>query len=230
MLYHFFGLQGSGKSVGSVIFAQDKLIHEGKKIYSNFKITFGEYIDIKKFMGFQYNNCVVILDEAYGIADSHIKSKTDEIMSWVILQSRKRDVDVFMVTQNEGDLYKRIRGSAHKKVLCKNFGTKELPILNYTIYDVTDNNISIIEFDNEILREVYPLFNTKEIIMPLYLNTGCTFENVEETFKDSTTKKTFITLLTKENGYLTDDIASAIFDLMKDENYDRVKKLLKNSG
>jgi hypothetical protein len=229
MLWHFYGLQGSGKSWGVTVFAEDFYIKESRKVFANFRIEFGELIDTKKLMDFEYNDCVLILDEAYGVADSHKTSKANDTISYVILQSRKRKVEVFFATQNEGDLYRRIRESAHRKVLCQNIGTDKKPYLRYYITDQYNNFVDALEFDTETVRSAYHLFDTEEVIMPMYLNTGCTFENVKEVFNDSKTKRTFTTLLCNENVYMTGDIASSIYDLMSDERYDRVKKLLKVS-
>jgi hypothetical protein len=229
MLWHFYGLQGSGKSWGVSVFAEDFHIKEGLNVYANYQLEFGQLIDTKKLFDFQYNNCVLILDEAYGIADSHRKSNADDNISWVILQSRHRHVEVFFATQNKGDLYKRVREQAHRKVLCENLGSDKHPILRYHITDQYDNFICNLEFDEETVKLAYHLFNTDETIMPMYLNTGCTFENIEAIYRDSKTKKTFATLLCKENQYITGDIALAIYDLMEDEKYDRVKQLLKVS-
>jgi hypothetical protein len=229
MLWHFYGLQGSGKSVGVVIFAQDFYINKVFKVYANFSLTFGELLDMNRFLNFQYNNCVLVIDEAYGVAEAHIKSKGNDTVSWVILQSRKKDVEIFFATQNEGDLYKRIRESAHRKVLCENMGTDKHPILRYHVTNQYDRLIANIQIDEDTVKEAGKLFNTKEIIMPMYLNTGCTLEKVKEIFKDSKTKKTFKTLLLKENQYISGDTCEAIYDLLEDGKDERVQKLLKGA-
>jgi hypothetical protein len=230
MLWHFYGPQGSGKSWGITVFAQDFYIKEDRKIYANFWIGFGELIDTDKLMDFKYNDCVIILDEAYGIADSHKKSIANDNITEVIHQSRKRKVEVFFATQLKGDLYNRIRDSAHRKVLCQNLGSEKEPILRYYITDQYDQFIDALEFDTETVRSAYDLFNTEEIIMPMHLHSGMTFENITKIYEDCPTKKSFVTALSDENKFIAKVTCEAIYDFMKVEKYDRVKRLLRVEG
>lgn len=228
MLWHFFGLQGGGKSWGVSVWAEDMHIKKGYKVYANFWLEFGKIISIRDLMDFKYDNCVIILDEAYGVADSHQTSKANDNLSEVIHQSRKKRVEVFFATQLEGDLYKRIRTSAHRKVLCENLGTEEVPILRFII---TNQHNRLVEnpkiFDTVTVRGAYHLYNTDEVIMPMHLNPEFTFDWIKEIYGDCETKKTFSTLLNDENKFITRDIGDAVYDLMKAEKYDRVKRLLK---
>lgn len=228
VLWHFFGLQGGGKSVGITVFAEDMHIKKGYKVYANFWLEFGKIISIRDLMDFKYSNCVIILDEAYGVADSHQTSKANDNVAEVIHQSRKKNVEVFFATQLEGDLYKRIRISAHRKVLCENIGTEEIPILKYTITNQYDRLIrNPLIFDTLMVKSTYHLFNTNEVIMPMHLNPEFSFDWIKEIYGDCGTKKTFSTLLNDENKFITRDIGDAVYDLMKAEKYNRVKRLLK---
>ena len=227
MLYHWFGLQGSGKSWGIVVFAQDLFIKKSRKVYANFWVEFGELIDMNELLNFKYNNCVILLDEAYGLADSHKVSKVNDNVSEVIHQSRKRDVDVFFATQLQGDLYTRVRNSAHRKVLCVNNGTELEPVLRYYIMNEYEEILNIIEFDTETVKSAYHLYNTDEVIMPMYLHSGMTLENITKIYNDCPTKKSFVTTLSDENKFIAKVLCEAIYDFMKVENYDRVKKLLR---
>lgn len=227
MLYHFFGLQASGKSWGVTIFAQDLYLKKKMKVYANFWIEFGELIDMNRLFNFKYNNCVIIIDEAYGIADSHKSSKANDNISEVILQSRKRDVDVFFATQLQGDLYTRVRNSAHRKIQCENIGSEEEPVLRYYISDQYDRIINILQFDTETVKSAYHLYNTDEIIMPMHLHSGMSFENIQKIFNDCPTKKSFVTTLSDENKFIAKVTCEAIYDFMMVEQYDRVKRLLR---
>ena len=227
MLYHFYGLQASGKSWGIVIFAQDLFIKKKRKVYANFWVEFGELIDMSKLLDFKYDDCEILLDEAYGLADSHKVSKVNDNISEVIHQSRKRSVDVFFATQLQGDLYTRVRNSAHRKVLCMNMNTEEEPVLRYYIMNQYDELLNILEFDTETVRSGYHLYDTEEIIMPMYLHSGMTLENITKIYNDCPTKKSFVTALSDENKFIAKVLCEAIYDFMKVEKYDRVKKLLR---
>lgn len=227
MLWHFYGLQGSGKSWGIVVFAQDLCIKKQRKVYANFWVEFGELIDIGKLLDFKYSDCVILLDETYGLADAHETSKANTNISEVMHQSRKKDVDVFFATQLQGDLYTRIRNSAHRKVLCINNGVEEEPILRYYIMNQYDELLNALEFDTETVRSAYHLFNTNEVIMPMHLHSGMTFENITKIYDDCPTKKSFVTALSDENKFIAKVLCEAIYDFMKVEKYDRVKRLLR---
>lgn len=228
MLWHITGVQGSGKSWIGIILAEDYHIKEGRKVFANIFVKFGEYLDIHKLLNYEYENCIIILDEAYGIADSHSRIKANDLVSEVVMQSRKRDVEVFFITQNEGDLYKRVREQAERKILCQNIGSEKEPVLRYFITDIYGNVIDSLEFDTETVKSAYHLFDSYEKIMPVHLNSGTSFDEVLELFNDVPKKKSFCVLLNKKNPYLIRDITETIFDLMELEKYDRVKKLLKS--
>lgn len=227
MLWHFYGLQGSGKSVGLVIWSQDFHIKKGYKIYANFWLKFGNIISIKDLMDFKYEKCVIILDEAYGVADSHQVSKANDSLAEVIHQSRKRDVEAFFATQLDTDLYKRIRLSAHRRVLCENLGTEEKPILAYTVTNQYEGLIKRLVFKTKSIEATYPLFNTDETIMPMHLNPEMTFNKVLEIYNDVTNKKSFEVLMKEENKFFIKDICDTAYDLIKQSKYDKAMKLLK---
>lgn len=227
MLWHFFGLQGSGKSVGIVIWSQDFHIKKGYKVYANFWLKFGSLISIKDLMDFKYDNCVIILDEAYGVADSHQMSKANDSLTEVIHQSRKKHVEVFFATQLDTDLYKRIRISAHRRILCQNIGTELKPVLAYRITDQYDNIIKRIIFKTDAVKGTYPLFNTEETIMPMHLNPEMKFSKVLELFNEVTNRKSFEVLMKEENKFFIKDVCDTAYDLIKQNKNDRAMKLLK---
>jgi hypothetical protein len=220
-------LQGGGKSVGVTIFSYDIYVKKKYNIFANFWLSFGKLISIKDLLDFKYSNCVIILDEAYGVADSHQTSKANDNLAEVIHQSRKKKVEVFFSTQLEGDLYKRVRTSAHRKVLCENLKTEEEPILRYTIMNQNDEVLRRIVLNTELVRKSYPLFNTDEVIMPMHLNPELTYDEVLNIFNDASSKKGFATMLNEENKFIVKDIGEAVYEAIKNERHDRARRLLK---
>ena len=229
MLWHFFGLQGGGKSVGLVVWSHDFHIKKQYKVYANFWLKFGEIISIKDLMDFKYNHCVVILDEAYGVADSHQTSKANDSLSEVIHQSRKRDAEVFFATQLDTDLYKRIRTSAHRKVLCENRGTEKKPLLLYTVRDQYERLIKRVLLKTSTVEKTYPLFNTDETIMPMHLNPDITRDRILDMYNDSSDKNTFYMLMRNDNPFFTRDTCNAGYNLIKVDKVDRAMNLFKVS-
>ena len=228
MLWHWFGLQGGGKSWGAVVFAYDFLIYKKYKVYANFYTEFGEILDISKFMNYEYKNCVLIFDEAYGIADAHNPTKADSIVSEVTMQTRKKHIEGFWLTQLQGDLYTRIRNNAHRRVECINSGTDEEPILNYLIRDNHDKLIyNPIQFDTQTVRSAYHLYNTEETIAPMRLNPNITRDKVIEIFNDSSNKKSFEVQMKAENPFFIKDLCDTAYDLIKQDKNDKAFRLLK---
>lgn len=235
MLWHFYGLQGSGKSVGLVVWSNEyhlppnppKKTYGNYKVYANFWLKFGEIISIKDLMGFKYNHCVIILDEAYGVADSHQVSKANDSLSEVIHQSRKRDVEVFIATQLDTDLYKRIRTSAHRKVLCENIGTDKKPTLVYAVTNQYDKLIKRVLLKTNTVEKTYPLFNTDETIMPMHLNPETSRDRILSIFNDSSNKNTFYMLMRDDNPFFIRDTCNAGYDLIKNDKIDRAMGLFK---
>lgn len=228
MLYHFFGLQGGGKSWFAVVLAYyDFFLKSNYQVFTNFYTSFGGIISIKKLLNFEYNKCVLIIDEAYGVADAHQTSKANDYISEVIHQSRKRKVEVFFITQLQSDLYTRIRNSAHRRIECANLGSEEKPILSYIVTDNKDNLLNSFYFDTIDVRSAYHLYNTEEPIMPMHLNPELTFEKVMEIYNDCTSKKTFETLLNDENKFITKDVAGSVYELLKNGKEERARGVLK---
>jgi hypothetical protein len=238
MLWHFHGLQGGGKSWGMCVIADDMQRIKGYKVFANFWIEIGEPISIKRLLNYEYNKCVLLLDEAYGVGDSHTNNPVNTYLSEVIHQSRKRECEVFFGTQLLGDLYKRIRESAHRRIECINTGTEKEPELNYFIRNNYDQMIkhpfehnpkigNPLYFDTETVRSAYHLFNSDEKIMPMHMNPELTFEKVLEIKEDSPNAKTFITLMKAENPFMDKETYGACYALLKEGKDKRVKGLLK---
>ena len=235
MLWHFHGLQGGGKSWGMCIFAEDMQVHpekyeiEGKyEIFANFYIEIGKPISIKKLLNYEYNKAILLIDEAYGIADSHSNNPVNNYVSEVVHQSRKKEVEVFFGTQLLTDLYKRVRESAHRRVECINTGTNKEPILNYFIRDNHDNLIGKPKrFKTEVVKSAYHLFNSDEKIMPMHMNPELSKEKVLEIKNDCSNAKTFITLMKAENPFMDKETYGACYTLLKDGKESRVWELLK---
>lgn len=108
---------GSGKSLLCCYFAM--VGHSmDKTIYSNLhfkfpyqKLLLEELVDLKTGeIILDLQDAVVIIDEAYLWLESRLStSKRNRIISYFLLQSRKRNLDVFLVAHSPHQLDKRAR-------------------------------------------------------------------------------------------------------------------------
>ena len=123
MIGIFLGGQNSGKTLAMTYFAKD-YYNKGYSIYSNYNLNFPhkkitkklieDYVKAKK----QFNRAVFLIDEIYLILDSRGFMK-NKVMSYFILQTSKRDVNLFGTAQffNTTDL--RLRDNTNFMVFCE---------------------------------------------------------------------------------------------------------------
>jgi len=91
----------------------------------------GDFIkfDYEFFVEAMENNSVlydttVVLDEAYLFADSRMsQSGFNKLLSYFVLQTRKRDVDLYLTTQQFENIDRRLRQNTDIRVLCFPKGT-----------------------------------------------------------------------------------------------------------
>lgn len=181
MLIGIEGGLGSGKTVGMVryLYKDFKL---GKKIYTNFKLFKIPYkhIIIENILSNedeQLKNCTMGIDEITVFADCRVSSsKMNRVLSYFILQSRKRSVNVYYTTQNFEMVEKRILEHTNIYVMCKKLYDKNGNEINdyrqYTILDCMNwqdpkENTIIVKIKN-----YYSFYDTDEIIIPPILKKG----------------------------------------------------------
>lgn len=123
MIVGFIGRMGSGKTLSMVKYAYEyyKL---GYKIYSNIKLNFPytEYT-INELVDYANNDTtfyksVVLCDEMHIMLDSRASgSKRNRIITYFLLQTRKRDVKLFYTTQFFHQVDKRLRSNTDMIIL-----------------------------------------------------------------------------------------------------------------
>lgn len=159
MLCIIEGGLGSGKTLLMVILSQ----YSKLPIVSNFEIKMDyEELDIHKFVKSGYDNCNIFLDEGYVYLDSRLsQKKRNRLMSYVLFQSRKKSVNIFITVQLRGSLDIRYRSLADYIISCQNKGNK----FRYTIYRPNDpsyNASAIIPYEKAL--DYFKLYNTNEVI------------------------------------------------------------------
>ncbi|KKL03928.1 hypothetical protein LCGC14_2621220 [marine sediment metagenome] len=143
MILSLEGVQGTGKTTVAVAIAYEEWLESGKqkKIISNVHLGF-EYthFDLAFFLEHlvdgELENCILILDEMYQIADSRSSAtKINKLFTYFAVQTRKRDVDLYICTHHLDHIDLRLRRSVDIRGACRYFpeipckackGTKEV--------------------------------------------------------------------------------------------------------
>lgn len=177
MLIGIQGGLGTGKTILLVRYLLNDF-NKGYTIFSNFHLENIEYtlFDVDKFLENEkknkaLTNMTIGVDELTVFTDCRLSmSKRNLLFSYLVLQSRKRSVDIYYTTQNFNMIDKRIISHTHIKVLCEsifNVQGKEIP--HYKKYAVIDMrnpmNMQIKRFVLDI-RPYYEFYDTDEIILP----------------------------------------------------------------
>ena len=133
------GNLGSGKTLIATFFAYSDWYSDKRMVYSNYKLSFPfSYLSIKVLKElFDKKNLKVadfIIDEMQIFMDSRNSgSERNKLMSYWVLQTRKRKVNLIYTTQFYGQVDVRLRNATATRVECVNFGTYENPDLEFTI-------------------------------------------------------------------------------------------------
>jgi len=117
------GLKGSGKTLLLTILLLMEYM-KGKKVFTNYKVFFPhEIIDVKKMVELDEDleNCVIGISEMHLICDARRHGKEQNIlMSYFVLQSRHRGVNLYYDTQFERQIDIRIVENTDINIVCEN--------------------------------------------------------------------------------------------------------------
>lgn len=169
---------GSGKTILMTRYLY-KDYKKKKSIFANYNLKFKhEKIDMSKILEmhenkFNLRDCSIGIDEMTVFADCRRSgSKLNRLISYFILQSRKRSVDIYFTTQNLQMVDFRLCDYMDFQILakkCKDIKThKELDgYAEYQIFDIRDiNDIKRRKFIMK-LAPYYEMYDTYEVILPL---------------------------------------------------------------
>jgi hypothetical protein len=177
MLIGFEGGLGDGKTILLTKYLMDEHYHNKRPIMSNFNLTKIPYkkLDVLELLENKaelYNVCVGI-DEITVYVDCRMSSsRANRFFSYLVLQSRKRDVDIYYTSQSLGMLDFRVVNHTPITVLCKKMYDKQnKEIKDYRYYTIFDlRNIRHISAKHFIMyiKPYYDCYDTNEIIDPLW--------------------------------------------------------------
>lgn len=175
MIIGYIGTRGRGKTLSCVREAYEHQ-QKGYTIYSNIKLDkdiFPTYKEItgKMLMDWvkgdqQFKKAFFILDEVHVYIDSRMgMSKKNVIISYFVLQTRKRDVRIGYTTQFLNQVDKRLRNPTEIFVQCQNYMLQDKTnIMQQNI--VTRPETGQAWTDTFIANDYFGYYNTDEIVNP----------------------------------------------------------------
>lgn len=170
MIIGFIGRMGSGKTLSMTRYAY-KYYRAGYKIFSNIKFFFPytEYT-LSELVDFANNDVplkksLIILDEAHIFLDSrNSQNKKNKIISYFLLQTRKKGCHLYYTTQRFHQIDKRLRDNSDVLIQCKTKKSKDGT--QYTLNNINillENNIKTIN-DVYISSNYFDLYDTYEVV------------------------------------------------------------------
>ena len=113
MLYGYFGIVGSGKTLGAVIQAY-QAFRQGRTVYSTMPLNF-EHVPVRDVEDFvPCREGFLLADELWIVADSRLSmSARNKLLSLILLRSRKLDLDIAYTEQHYTQVDVRVRANTH---------------------------------------------------------------------------------------------------------------------
>jgi len=160
MLVSVLGKIRNGKTL-FLVYLATKLIRD---VYSNFKLNLPNYKELTlSILSNLPNNVNVYIDEGYTWLESRISgSKLNKLISYLLFQSGKRGLDIYITAQLFSSVDLRFREQSNLIVYCQKINGN----FYYTIYNRENHKSKILVLTKEFARKYYPLYDTYEIIEP----------------------------------------------------------------
>lgn len=160
MLIVILGNYGSGKTLLLTYLS----LKSKRDIYSNFKLNIKKYnsLDILDLLNLP-NNIDVYLDEAYTWLESRLSGKAiNRYLSYILLQSRKRTIDIYCTAQLFSTIDVRFRNKSDILVKCR----KCKDGFHYRFFNLNTfkNKYFVLLFDKA--KKYYKYYDTYEIVEP----------------------------------------------------------------
>lgn len=186
MIIGIEGALGSGKTVQMIRYLYKDKFNLGNEVKTNFKTVFSKPLDILGILGItektkmkdiniktapNLNNVSIGIDEITVFMDCRrSQSKMNLLLSYFILQTRKRNVQLYYTTQDFGMIDTRLFAHTHIMIIANfMYDENENEIQDWREYSVIDlrnkRNIQITRFNMKI-SNYYDLYDTNEIILP----------------------------------------------------------------
>jgi len=165
VLVAIIGSIGSGKTLLMVLFA----FLSSREIYSNFKISLSRYkaLEVMDLLELK-DNIDVLIDEGYTWLESRTSgSILNRYLSYIVLQSRKRTIDIIISAQMFSSLDVRFREQCDLIIKCEKIvKKKKIAGFKYSFLFVESNLERTFFLDIKEARKYFDMYDTYEIVEP----------------------------------------------------------------
>lgn len=164
MLVIILGPKGSGKT----LFSTTRALKSIRGVYSNYRIDIENYNHLEVMDLVDINNNVdIFIDEAYVWLESRISGFfLNRFLSYMLWQSRKRDIDMYLTAQKFRALDVRFREECDVIVRCKARINLKKDDFHFSIFWIAENKVNRFVLKYKDAEALFPLFDTYQIIEP----------------------------------------------------------------
>lgn len=218
------GLEGGGKTLLLTIFGFLDYDVEGIEIKSNYKTTFSEYVNPVQILKLELENCTLLMDEAWSQVDSRSNSLAQRLNTYMFVQSRKSDVNVYYSSQLLGAVDLRYRDLSETKILAERLSYG----FRYTLFDHMGNMEGEFIIEDEQADPFFEMYNHKDLVLPAELDSKniLPFDDILSLAERLSTKKGFTVALKGKLPYVTGEIISGVYDMIQDGEIELAKDVL----
>jgi len=157
MLVFVVGPVGSGKTLLLTILACGS-----NNPVCNFRVQGSTEFDIQKLLAGEYENCNIFLDEAYLYLESRTSSRQlNRLLSYVLFQSRKRSMNIFLSAQLAYSIDTRFRSMADVVIECE----KANPYFLYHVSSPHGYHLKRVPFSKAL--PFFYRYDTMEVVVPI---------------------------------------------------------------
>jgi hypothetical protein len=164
-LVSILGDMGSGKTLLATYFA----LNDKRKVYSNYEIKIKNYRDLKPEMLAVMNEpSLIIIDEAYTWIESRRSgSDPNQFFSYILFQSRKREMDILLTNQLRSTIDVRFRNLTNYEIYAQH-----LPDIGFEYYLIKKSSFNTYRpmrfiLPYKLAEKIYPKYNSWELINPI---------------------------------------------------------------
>lgn len=227
------GQPRSGKTLLAVGLAHDEY-EKGYDVKSvTMETIFSETISPLKLIQFDddLKECVLLIDEIYTILDARKSQGVNSDMSYFFFQAGKADIKIIATAQ--------IIRTVDNRIVDSNMLSEMITARKVENPDGTVNNFSYVVKDPlgeipftlsyEYCRDnIYPLYNTKQKIMPLYVSGRdiINFDDVVAIFDEVTSKSMFMGEVKLIHPYAIEADIKNAYDWLKAGKPERARRIL----
>ncbi|MHA1756715.1 MAG: AAA family ATPase [Promethearchaeota archaeon] len=179
MLGIVLGDLGSGKTLFLTYLAYKSEFHN---IYTNYHLNIPQKNIIMLTPAlfrhsFEKLNGLMLIDEIYTLIDSrNSMNENNKLLSYILFQSRKKDIQIWITAQMFSTIDKRFREFADFLVSCKKL--EKSGYFYYKIYSIAGNTKKII-LTPKITQILYSFYDTNEVINSMNISLDINFLNKE---------------------------------------------------